>query len=580
MKKCFLFVAIACVLSVLSQAQVYNFPVRPGTETWSNLVTEEDRFSAMQIPEDQLVSMSTQDLVITCMNYPAWLYFTAFNNPQDGIDINIHNFNGLQELMKRADAPAELLSVYKQMDAARMAPKSNAINQTSWSLKRSYFELLLAQDAIINKMSETDRMDLLGEARKKLYQKMEDPVEYSTSDYQSSLILMNKILGHPTVKSNQALNSDPIDLLIAGGSIQPFADNAVYSNTTIYTPKGTAVSALQLTSGELSSSKKNEYKNEWLSYYNNRIVFKGEATCAYNCHAYAWYCSEGHSYVWINTPGDDAFWNDGSFVQTTNTSGKYCKVSFPNDDHSAVTSSRSGYLISKWGKSPLFEHSINDCPYNSSGLRYYSYPDPTYNTVPPKPSVETFRKDNDQSFTAAVSCDSRYNVDQYEWKSDYPSDWSVVAQNSSKSSVKVYRSSTPRSCYLSARAHNSYGWGEWQVIGWLYVSGTYSLSVLRNPVSSTLQVQIAPNAEMQTLQDGAFAMGATEQRPILSMSSTYSIGLYSSTGTCVYQNTVKGQGESVVNLNIDVSSLLNGIYILHVKTADENAQTLNVVVKH
>lgn len=97
--------------------------------------------------------------------------FTAFNNPQDGIDINIHNFNGLQELMKRADAPVELLSVYKQMDAARMAPKSNAINQTSWSLKRSYFELLLAQDAIINKMSETDRMDLLGEARKKLYQK-------------------------------------------------------------------------------------------------------------------------------------------------------------------------------------------------------------------------------------------------------------------------------------------------------------------------------------------------------------------------------------------------------------------------
>ena len=128
MKKCFLFIAIASVLSVLSQAQVYNFPVRPGTEAWGSLVTEEDRFSAMQIPEDQLVSMSTQDLVITCMNYPAWIYFTAFNNPQDGIDINIRNFNGLQELMRRADAPVELLSVYKQMDVARMAPKSKAIN--------------------------------------------------------------------------------------------------------------------------------------------------------------------------------------------------------------------------------------------------------------------------------------------------------------------------------------------------------------------------------------------------------------------------------------------------------------------
>ncbi|WP_165154692.1 T9SS type A sorting domain-containing protein [Parabacteroides sp. ZJ-118] len=580
MKKSFLFIAIACVLSVLSQAQVYNFPVRPGTEAWGNLVTEEDRFSAMQIPEDQLKSMSTQDLIVTCMNYPAWIYFTAFNNPQDGLDINIRNFNGLQELMNRADAPAELLSVYKQMDAAGMAPKSKAINQTSWSLKRSYFELLLAQDAIINKMSETDRMDLLGEARNRLYQKMEDPVEYSTSDYQSSLILMNKILGHPTVKSNQALVRDPIDQLIVNGSIQPFeiTIDAVYSNTTIYTPKGTAVSALQLTGGELSSSEKNKLKNEWLSYYNNRIVFKGEATYAYNCHAYAWYCSEGHSYVWISSPGDDAFWNDGSFVQTTNTSGKDCKVSFPNDDHSAVTSSRSGYLISKWGRAPLFEHSINDCPYNSSGLRYYTYPDPTYNTVPPKPSVETFRKDNDQSFTAAVSCDSRYNVDQYEWKSDYPSDWSVVAQNASKSSVKVYRSSTPRSCYLSARAHNSYGWGEWAIVGWLYASSTYSLSVLQNPASSTLQVQIVPNTEMQSSPGGELAVDLTVQKPVLNMNPTYSVGLYSNTGTCVYQNMVKGNGS--INLNINVSSLSNGIYILHVKTANESAQTLNVVVKH
>lgn len=580
MKKCFLF--IACILSVLSQAQVYNFPVRPDTETWGNLVTEEDRFSAMQIPEDLLAGMSTPDLVVTCMNYPAWFYFTAFNNPQDGIEINIRNFNGLQELMKRTDAPAELLSVYKQMDAARMSPKSKAINQTSWSLKRSYFELLLAQDSIINKMTETDRLDLLGEARKRLYQKMDNSVEYSTFDYQSSLAIMSKILNHSTVKSNQALVRDSIDRLIVNGSIQPFAItiDAVYSNTTIYTSKGTAVSALKLTGGELSSSEKNELKNEWLNNYNNRIIFKGEATSAYNCHAYAWYCSEGNSYVWINTPGDDAFWNDGSFVQTTNTAGKDCKVSFLNDDHSAVTSSRSGYLISKWGHDSLFEHSINDCPYNSSGLRYYTYPDPTYNTVPSKPLVQTFTKDNDQSFTAAVSCDSRYNVDQYEWKSDYPSDWSIVAQNTSKSSVKVYRSSTPRSCYLSARAHNSYGWGEWQVIGWLYASSTYSLSVLQNPVSSTLQVQIAPNVEMQLSTNGAFAADLAKQKNTLNMSPTYAIGLYSNTGTCVYQNTVKGDGDSAISLNIDVSSLSNGIYILHVKTANKEAKTLNIVVKH
>ncbi len=445
--------------------------------------------------------------------------------------------------------------------------------------------MLLAQDAIIDKMDEANLIDLLKEIRKKYYLKLGNSTEYCVKDYFVLSDLVNKITKKPLEKKldelNLFLSADTVFQSIA--SIKPqflaISETSGYSQITIYTPKGTSVSALKFVGTDYNSSEKNELKNYWLNYYNNRITFKGEATYAYNCHAYAWYCSEGHSYVWINTPGDDTFWNDGSYV-LTNTPDENCKVSYLGCDHSAITSSRNGYFISKWAFLPLFEHLPEDCPFAYTGLRYYTYPDPTYNTVPPKPSVETFRKDNDQSFTAVVSCDSRYNVDQYEWKSDYPSDWSIVAQNASKSSVKVYRSSSPRSCNLSARAHNSYGWGEWQVIGWLYASSTYSLSVLQNPVSSTLQVQIAPNAETQTLQDGAFAMEVTKQRPILSKPSTYSIGLYSSTGTCVYQNTVKGQGESAVNLNIDVSSLLNGIYILHVKTADEDAQTLNIVVKH
>ena len=115
------------LISVLSQAQVYEFPIRPGTTEWDKLRTEKDRFSAMLIPDDQLKHMSTIDLLITCMNYPAYGYFTAFNDPQEGIDINIRNFNGLQELMRRTDAPNELLSIYKQMDTFKMTLKNKAI---------------------------------------------------------------------------------------------------------------------------------------------------------------------------------------------------------------------------------------------------------------------------------------------------------------------------------------------------------------------------------------------------------------------------------------------------------------------
>ena len=40
-------------------------------------------------------------------------------------------------------------------------------------------------------------------------------------------------------------------------------------------------------------------------------------------------------------------------------------------DHSAVTTSSSGYFSSKWGPSARFKHLIADCPYNTGDLTYY-----------------------------------------------------------------------------------------------------------------------------------------------------------------------------------------------------------------
>lgn len=267
----------------------------------------------------------------------------------------------------------------------------------------------------------------------------------------------------------------------------------------------------------------------------------------------------------------------------TNTPSEGEKVSFASDDHSAITTSQNGYLKSKWGQSPLFIHSINDCPYNSTTLRYYRYPDPDYNNVPDKPLPVTFKMISSGSFSASVSNDSRYNVDLYEWKADYADDWYVYAQNTQKSSVLVYRSSTPRSCNLSARAHNSYGWGDWQVIGWLYASQSYSLSVAQNPVNTTLCVQIDPESEVQTI-DKSLTTDITEKSDtdISTVNKAYSISLHSSAGTRAYQSTVNSNGNNIINLNIDVSALPNGIYFLHVKNigTNEKPQTLNIVVKH
>lgn len=569
-----IFTFLLCLIPILSQAQVYDFPIKPGTEEWGNLITEKERFEAMQIPKDILKSISTYDLITTCMNYPAMMYFTAFNNPQDGMDIIIQNFNGLQELMGRDDAPTELLSIYKQMDSKTMSIQNLSINQSSWSIRRYYFELLLTQNGIIDKMNKEERSCLDEEARKKLHLKIDNQEEFSSIDYRPTLMIMSKILNKSANTTKEITEDELLNQLITSGSLRStiLENQPIYENDYIYTPKRTPVLARKLVGGELTNSKKNDSKKEWLNYYNNRITYVGEATHAYNCHAYAWYCSEGHSYVWINTPGDDAFWNDNSYV-LTNTPDENCKVSFPNDDHSAITTSQSGYLKSKWGSGPLFIHSRNDCPYpNSTTLRYYRYPDPNYNTVPDKPLPVTFNMISNGSFSASVSNDSRYNVDQYEWRADYANDWYVYAQNADKSNVLVYRSSTPRSCSLYARAHNSYGWGEWQAIGWLYASQSYSLSVAQNPVNTILCVQIEPIAETQAIKKN------------LSTYSTeaYNISLYNNAGIIVHQSTVNSDGNSITKLDINVSTLSNGIYFLRVANnkGSEKPQTLNIIVKH
>lgn len=565
MKKIFLF--LVCLISALSQAQVYDYPVKPGSEEWGKLKTEVDRFAVLQIPENLLKTMNTHDLVVTCLNYPGMVLFGVYNDMQKGMEHLIKNFNGLQELMQRTDAPAELLSVYKQMNSSKLKLLSRSIEQSSWSIRRIYFELLLTQDCVIDKMSDAERSLLMEEARNRLYHKIDNSEEYSVMDYQPSLMIVEKNL-KKTVGKSSVKSNDPLDQLVAESLMSL---NLEKTQTTIYTPNGTPITVEKLVSGDLTSDQKLQMKNELLNRYNNRIIYVSEATWSFNCHAYAWYLSEGKKdKVWIGTFEVPRFWEDGSYIPASSSS-ESSKVYFPLDDHSAIMTTYNGFILykSKWGNGPVFIHDRNDSPYTqdviSGTLRYYKG---AY--APSRPLAATFDKTGAWEFSASATCNSQYPVTMYEWRADYPSDWSIVGQNSTKSSVKIYGSSNPRSCNLSVRACNKYGWGDWQVVGWLYASSSYSLSVAQNPVNAILQVQITPAMEAKSVV--SYDLSNQE----------YKVGLYSNTGTCVYQADVNWDGNNPINVNIDVSPLSNGIYILHVKDkrTSEKPQTFNVVVKH
>jgi hypothetical protein len=65
------------------------------------------------------------------------------------------------------------------------------------------------------------------------------------------------------------------------------------------------------------------------------------------------------------------YWQDGSYVEVTGSVPYPGKVSYASDDHSAITTSETGWFISKWGNKVLARHRWNDCPYTSSSLKYF-----------------------------------------------------------------------------------------------------------------------------------------------------------------------------------------------------------------
>jgi hypothetical protein len=152
-----------------------------------------------------------------------------------------------------------------------------------------------------------------------------------------------------------------------------FCYKTIYAQpTNIYTPLCSLVSNTSIIA-EFDATTIAYLNAQAESLYPNATRI-GDASNTYNCHAYAWYVSEGGKRVWIGTSSataEDIYWTDGSYIEVSSQTDAI-KVSYANDNHSAITTGTNNVFISKWGSWPLMRHVYNDCPYTSSGLKYYS----------------------------------------------------------------------------------------------------------------------------------------------------------------------------------------------------------------
>lgn len=165
MKKFLTTLCCACLLLAGANAQKtdkpFDFPIKPGSAQWQAFKTVQDMYDACQIPAAVLSNLSTQALIQTCLNYPAWTVLLIHNTPQQGFNTWRQHFNGIDALYKRSDAIEELLAAYAAYDLKGHQKLATDVEKGSYTFKLKMLEIIMAQKDFIGKLSSVQQKQLI-----------------------------------------------------------------------------------------------------------------------------------------------------------------------------------------------------------------------------------------------------------------------------------------------------------------------------------------------------------------------------------------------------------------------------------
>lgn len=336
---------------------------------WSKEENHQVKVDMCQIDSEQLKTMSTDELVKACLEYPLIIDMFAYDTVEDGFNSILNQSNAFKEMVKRNDTATKLLAVYDKCDIVTMIDFKTAKNDKAQNLYNDMFETnvveaILSQDVIINKLNNQEKVSLARVAEEKLEQKLEETEIFSEASILSSIdILSNKKI------STYASTYDGYLFGRYG-----------YVNKTVKTPKGSKVKVFNVKQ-DMTASEANSYKKQVEKQYPT-VKFINKATTKYNCHSFAWYSMSGK--YWMDNP--KKYISDGSYVKCQ--SKKNAKMIYKNNgeiDHSGIISnvyfgpSLHNFVDmvsvkSKWGRLGLYEHGGICCPYynDNTKVKYYS----------------------------------------------------------------------------------------------------------------------------------------------------------------------------------------------------------------
>ncbi len=176
--------------------QVYNFPVKPGTNEWRQFQTHDEMIRHCQIPDSIISSMSTKDLLESYLNYPLIMDMFAYDNLKDGFDKTNNTLNCFQILLKREDIGKIIIEKYKVMKVVIDINDTISAKVGDYTFKFSTIELFLSKDEILKKLNQSDKLVLLKDAMLKQEAKILHKNIHGSIGQLTNLYLTAKIMDY------------------------------------------------------------------------------------------------------------------------------------------------------------------------------------------------------------------------------------------------------------------------------------------------------------------------------------------------------------------------------------------------
>lgn len=150
-------------------------------EQWDALEDAVQMREVSQIPADILETVSTDELVLYCMNYNLFIDFMLFDTMQDGMENVRSDYNGIRELMTRPDAAESLIRLYKLYDLDEQKARDSV-----GCIRLCYLEAMLCMPEILNSLTAKQAKELAAACAQKISKIVNDensPYSLSTTMY-------------------------------------------------------------------------------------------------------------------------------------------------------------------------------------------------------------------------------------------------------------------------------------------------------------------------------------------------------------------------------------------------------------